>query len=95
MRPFGIAFAEGMELRLTRHLWSGASASREWIQDGATGLHSSQDPLAIAAAINRLLADSELRSRMGAAGRGFQQSRLTWDAVFAIHAQAFAPENGY
>lgn len=90
---FGIVFAEAWSYGKPV-ICGPAPASREWIQDGVTGLHASQEPSAVAAAIGRLLADSELRSRMGAAGRAFQQSRLTWDAVSAIHAQAFASENG-
>jgi len=87
---FGIVFAEAWSYGKPV-ICGPAPASREWIQDGVTGLHSSQDPSAVAVAIARLLADSEQRSRMGAAGRAFQQSRLTWDAVSAIHAQAFCP----
>jgi len=90
---FGIVFAEAWSYGKPV-ICGPAPASREWIQDGVTGLHSSQDPSAVAAAIGRLLADSELRSRMGAAGRTFQQSLLTWDAVLSIHVQAFASENG-
>lgn len=85
---FGIVFAEAWSYGKPV-VCGPAPASREWIQDGVTGLHSDQDPSAVAAAINRLLADSDLRSRMGAAGRKFQQARLTWDAVTAIHARAF------
>lgn len=91
---FGIVFAEAWSYGKPV-ICGPAPASREWIQDGVTGLHSDQNPATIATAINHLLADSELRLRMGAAGRAFQESRLTWDAVSAIHAQAFAPENGY
>jgi glycosyltransferase involved in cell wall biosynthesis len=90
---FGIVFAEAWSYGKPV-ICGPAPASREWIQDGVTGLHSTQDPSAVAAAISRLLADSELRSRMGAAGRELQQTRLTWDAVMRIHAQVFASENG-
>ncbi len=91
---FGIVFAEAWSYGKPV-ICGPAPASREWIQDGETGLHSDQAPPAVAAAINRLLGDSELRLRMGEAGRAFQQATLTWDAVAAIHARAFAPENGY
>lgn len=85
---FGIVFAEAWSYGKPV-ICGPAPASREWIQNGVTGLHADQNPGSIAAAINQLLADNDLRLRMGSAGREFQMSRLTWDIVGATHIRAF------
>jgi glycosyltransferase involved in cell wall biosynthesis len=40
-----------------------------------------QDPAALAAAIGRLLDDPDLAARMGAAGRRFVESQLSWSRL--------------
>ncbi len=52
------------------------------VRDGETGLLvDSDDPVAIAAGIIRLLHDPELRRRMGAAGRRAVETYYNWDRV--------------
>ncbi len=52
------------------------------VRDGETGiLVDPDDPRAVAAAINRLLADPERRERLGAAGRKAVESYYNWDRV--------------
>ena len=52
------------------------------VRDGETGvLVDPEDPAAIAAAIDRLLTDDELRRRMGAAGRHAVETYYNWDRV--------------
>ncbi|HKC38850.1 MAG TPA: glycosyltransferase family 4 protein [Gemmatimonadales bacterium] len=52
------------------------------VRDGETGiLVDPDDPRAVAAGINRLLADPERRERLGAAGRKAVESYYNWDRV--------------
>jgi phosphatidyl-myo-inositol dimannoside synthase len=52
------------------------------VRDGETGLLvDSEDPAAVAAGVQRLLADEALRRRMGAAGRRAVESYYNWDRV--------------
>jgi phosphatidylinositol alpha-1,6-mannosyltransferase len=52
------------------------------VRDGETGLLvDPEQPAAVAAAINRLLADETLRRRMGAAGRRAVETYYNWDRV--------------
>jgi len=54
------------------------------VRDGETGLLvDPDDPLAVAAGINRLLDDPELRRRFGAAGRRAVETYYNWDRVAA------------
>jgi glycosyltransferase involved in cell wall biosynthesis len=49
------------------------------VQDGVTGLLvPPRDPIALRAAIDRLLADAELRRRLGAAAREAARARFSW-----------------
>jgi glycosyltransferase involved in cell wall biosynthesis len=58
----------------------------EAVSDGVEGLVVPiRDPLAMADAIERLYIDSELRARMGAAGR----TRVERDFVFTVQAEKF------
>lgn len=66
-----------------------APAAREWIRDGETGLHTTQNPSDLAATLGRLLADADFRNRLGEAGRKFQQAALTWEIISQIHLKAF------
>jgi len=67
-----------------------ASASRELVHDGITGLWAEQTPESIADAIIRLLGDRELRYTLGAAGMRFQRERLTWETTINTHLKAWA-----
>jgi glycosyltransferase involved in cell wall biosynthesis len=52
------------------------------VVDGETGLVvSPRDPAALRAALQRLLADGELRRRLGAAGRERARQRFSWNTV--------------
>jgi glycosyltransferase involved in cell wall biosynthesis len=56
-----------------------AGAFPEVVSDGETGwLVPAGDAAALADAIRRLMADSDLRRRMGAAGRRWMQEHFTW-----------------
>jgi glycosyltransferase involved in cell wall biosynthesis len=81
---FGVAAVEAMARGLavvsTRIPGSGLA----WLQqDGVTGLQVPPgDPLALAAALRRLLDDGALRARFGAAGRA------RWAALFTAETMA-------
>lgn len=54
------------------------------VQDGVNGLLVAQkDPAALAAAINRLLTDRELSSRLGENGYAYARDHFGWDAILA------------
>jgi glycosyltransferase involved in cell wall biosynthesis len=55
---------------------------KDLVVDGETGLLVPPgDPEALRAALERLLADAELRRRLGAAGRERARERFSWAAV--------------
>jgi glycosyltransferase involved in cell wall biosynthesis len=63
---------------------------RDLVVDGETGLLvEPRDPRALRAAIERLLADPELRQRLGAAGRDRAREHFSWDAVTAATVAAY------
>ncbi len=65
------------------------------ITDGVHGLLTPErDPAAIAAAVNRLLADREFASRLGAAARERVVTELTWDQTAARFERAYAQALG-
>ncbi|CAN5797760.1 hypothetical protein BH18ACT13_BH18ACT13_09850 [soil metagenome] len=52
------------------------------VEDGVTGLLvSPHDPAALRAALERLLADAELRRRLGEAAREKARAEFSWDAA--------------
>jgi glycosyltransferase involved in cell wall biosynthesis len=54
----------------------------EAVEDGVTGLVvPARDPVALRAAIERLLGDEELRGELGAAARKAVRSRCSWDTA--------------
>jgi glycosyltransferase involved in cell wall biosynthesis len=81
--PFGIpvieAMAAGLPVVATR-----AGALPEVVVDGETGILVERgDHAGLAAAISRLLADPQLRERMGAAGRERVRRLFTWEGSVA------------
>jgi glycosyltransferase involved in cell wall biosynthesis/SAM-dependent methyltransferase/uncharacterized protein YbaR (Trm112 family) len=65
-------------------------AVREVIADGETGLLvPPRQPTALAAAVVRLLKDSELRTAMGAAARARVETRLAIDRCIEVHLRAY------
>ena len=81
--PFGIpvieAMAAGLPVVATR-----AGALPEVVVDGETGILVERgDSAGLADAIGTLLADPQLRQRMGAAGRRRVQQLFTWDRSVA------------
>ena len=63
---------------------------RDLVVDGETGLLvSPRDPQALRAALKRLLADSELRHRLGMAGRDRARERFSWDTVTEATVAAY------
>jgi glycosyltransferase involved in cell wall biosynthesis len=62
----------------------------EAVEDGVTGLVvPPRDTIALRAAIERLLADSELRGRMGAAARAAAKVEFSWEAATATMLRAY------
>jgi glycosyltransferase involved in cell wall biosynthesis len=86
---FGIAYLEAWSYG--KPVVGGmAPGVRELIREGRDGFCVPQDPQQIADVLARLLADSELRERLGSSGLARQQREFTWEAVANIHKQTFA-----
>jgi glycosyltransferase involved in cell wall biosynthesis len=65
----------------------------ELVDDGETGLLVPPgDPTVLAAALDRLLADPDLRTRLGAAGRERARTRFDIDVVRRAHLDLYARE---
>jgi glycosyltransferase involved in cell wall biosynthesis len=63
---------------------------RDAVEDGVTGLLvPSGDPRALRAALERLLADADLRRRLGAAGRERARELLSWEAATQATIRAY------
>jgi len=78
---FGLAAAEAMAFGRPVVAATGG-ALLELVADGETGLLvPPRDPAALRAAVERLLAEPELRERLGAAARARARERFGWDAV--------------
>lgn len=91
LEPWGLvcneAMHQGRPVIATRAVGAAAGGL---VSDGETGLVITPgDPAALATAIDRLLADPELRERLGAAGRA-AVSTYTYEAMAAAFAQALA-----
>ncbi len=86
---FGIAFVEAWSYGLA--VISGDSpAAAELIREGRDGLVVTPTVDAVGGALLRLLADDEVRVRMGAAGRARQRAEFTWARVADRHERVFA-----
>ncbi|MFQ5350272.1 MAG: glycosyltransferase family 4 protein, partial [Thermoanaerobaculia bacterium] len=60
------------------------------VADGETGrLVPEKDPAALAAAVDQLLADDDLRRRMGDAARRRVEEELNWGAVAKLHDRLY------
>jgi glycosyltransferase involved in cell wall biosynthesis len=59
------------------------------VEAAAAGIVTSNEPAALAAAINHLLSDSDARVRMGRCGRELVRTRFTWDRVAAEMEQHY------
>jgi phosphatidylinositol alpha-1,6-mannosyltransferase len=78
---FGLVFTEAMRFGLP--CVCSFDSSAEIVQDGITGLVVAQEPAAIAAACDRLLADDALAERLGAAGQRRFRDHYTFDGMRA------------
>jgi glycosyltransferase involved in cell wall biosynthesis len=68
---------------------------RDLVVDGETGfLVPTRDPAALRVALDRLLADRELRRRLGIAGRERAQRQFSWQAVTDATLDAYADAVG-
>ncbi len=89
---FGVACLEAMA-HGRPVVATGVGGLRDLVVDGETGLVvPPRDPAALRAALERLLAEPELRRRLGQAGRERARERFSWDAVteatLAVYADA-------
>lgn len=62
---------------------------RETVQDGQTGFLTERDPVEFGRAIQTMLDDQALCSRMGAAGREYVLQNRTWEQAYALLEQNF------
>ena len=89
---FGVACLEAMA-HARPVVATSVGGLRDLVVDGQTGLVvPPRDPGALRRALERLLADSELRRQLGAAGRERARTRFSWaavtDATIATYADA-------
>jgi len=63
---------------------------REVVRAGIDGLHTPNEPAAIAAAIRALLDDPAAASRMGASGQARVAERWTWERIAERTEAAYA-----
>jgi glycosyltransferase involved in cell wall biosynthesis len=78
---FGVSCLEAMA-RGRPVVATNVGGLRDLVLDGETGLVvSPRDPAALRAALQRLLADEELRRRLGAAARDRARERFSWSTV--------------
>jgi glycosyltransferase involved in cell wall biosynthesis len=69
---------------------SGISGIPLAVEDGLTGLLvPERDPVALAAALRKLLANPELARTMGERGRRKAETELTWDAVASRYREGY------
>jgi glycosyltransferase involved in cell wall biosynthesis len=74
---------------------TGVGGLRDLVVDGETGIVvPPRDPTALRSALERLLADRELRHRLGAAGGERARQRFSWEAVTDATLSAYAEAAG-
>src|SRR5207244_379179 len=74
---------------------SSVGGLRDLVVDGETGLLvPPRDPVALRAGLDRLLADAELRPRLGAAARERARTEFSWDRVSELTLTAYADTLG-
>jgi glycosyltransferase involved in cell wall biosynthesis len=74
---------------------SAVGGLRDLVVDGETGLLvQPRDVPALRAALDRLLADRELRRELGAAGRERARQLCSWERVTALTLDAYAEAAG-
>jgi len=87
---FGLVALEAME-RSRAVVASAVGGLLDLVADGETGLLvPPRYPVALRAAIDRLLADRELRRRLGEAGRARIRERFSWAAATDATLEAYA-----
>jgi alpha-maltose-1-phosphate synthase len=92
--PLGIVNLEAMACG-TAVVGSRVGGIPEVVADGDTGLLvPADDPAALAAALNSLLADPARAAAMGAAGRKRALAEFSWDAIAAQTAALYADLTG-
>jgi glycosyltransferase involved in cell wall biosynthesis len=89
---FGVACLEAMA-HARPVVATGVGGLRDLVVDGETGIVvAPRDAMALRAALERLLADGDLRRRLGAAGRERARAHFSWrsatDALLAAYAEA-------
>jgi glycosyltransferase involved in cell wall biosynthesis len=91
---FGVVCAEAMA-HGRPVVASAVGGLLDLVADGETGIHVPPgDVDALRAALDRLLADPELRRRMGEAGRERVRERFSWDAVTDATIAAYRDASG-
>jgi glycosyltransferase involved in cell wall biosynthesis len=91
---FGVACLEAMA-HARPVVATNVGGLRDLVVDGDTGIVvPPRDPAALRAALERLLADRELRLRLGVAGRERARAHFSWDAVTEAILSAYADATG-
>ncbi len=92
---YGVACAEAMA-HGRPVVASAVGGLRDLVVGGETGLLVPPgDPAALRAALERLLGDAELRSRLGAAARERARERLSWERATELTMHAYGDALGY
>ena len=87
--PFGMVAVEAMACGVPV-VATAVGGHLDTVVDGQTGVHvEPRRPEALAAALNRLLADPARRARMGAAGAERARARYGWDEVARATLDAY------
>jgi glycosyltransferase involved in cell wall biosynthesis len=91
---FGVACLEAMA-HGRPVVATGVGGLRDLVVDGETGLVvPRRDPGALREALGRLLADPDLRRRLGAAGRERAREHFSWERVTDMTLEAYADAAG-